>query len=433
MPRIAFDEPFDSFAPVSEASLRQRLRSGSYVVSDSALAALQERWGDDYQSWLDAAVSRLASVGIAEFGEHNNKWVIADSGDKLVLDAEGHIIIAAFPGSVTADEVLGALRARTVLLSPHIVEYITEQLGARGVDEAVDRLAEMADTGFVKWVTGSAQGGWRLAAAGDVALIDARGRYVNKLFWSRLDDRPGVGEEVVREALRTGNIRSGRRAATRHAMAWGPDWHAPLMVVLADLAATGDVVMKADQSYEVTNERASVLVSRDAEVLMSLKLTLTGDPAIIKERAASSDLPTLPAIADERDTRCWAETHRVLTRYAGKLASLGEPEQMSTYWRLQYEGVEVTISPDGEYLTGLHKRPTDDPDVARDRAAKELVWTRTGVGGRIDGKLGKGWVTRLVDGEFVRTARGWDCNLDEGTVCLDGTATIVVAWRDHGE
>jgi hypothetical protein len=416
-------------APVPEGIVRQRLRSGDYVVRDTALDALSGRWGEDWEQWLAASTARLAGTGKAEYDAASGKWVVADRQDKLVLDGEGRVIIAAFPGALDPSEVVRRIRDHELVLSPTTADIVTERLGDGGVAAALDRLATMAETGSMAWRTDIVHGGWRLAADGDVALLDARGRQVQRLFWSRLDDRPGAGVDAVRGAMAGGMLRCGRRVGWRLERSWGPQWEARLAAWLAERAADAAIAENPDHSYEVVHPDGMVLISRDAEVVMGLTLTLTGDADTIRTHAADGTLPTLEDIADERDPRFRSEHKRVLTRFAAKLAKIGEVESLSTYWRIRYRDTEVAVDPTGSRLTKLTTRSTDDADTVRDGLREELVWVRSGVGAVIDAALGRGeWLARLADGDLQRTPRGWDCRLPEGVVSLDGSGTLVVAW-----
>lgn len=426
----AVDHPTDTAQPpVSERTVRQRLRTAGYVVRDTALDALAERWGEDWQQWLVASTARLASSGKAEYDPDTEKWVVADRQDKLILDPEGRMIIAAFPGALDPVEVIRRLRDHELVLSAAATEVVADRLGEDGDAAAMARLEQMASTGTMSWRTDVVHGGWRLAADGDVALIDARGRQVHRFFWSAMDARPGIGNEVVRAALAAATLRCGRRVAWRLERSWGPAWEPQLRAWLASIAADALITEKEDHAYEVEAPSGSMLISRDGEVIMGLALTLSGDPAAIRAAALDGTLPTLEDIADERDTRFRADTKRVLTRFAAKLAAVAEPEPMSAYWRIRYHETEVAIDPTGSWLTKLTTRSTDDPAVVRDGLANGLVWVRSGVGGAIDADLGRGeWTGRLASGELTRTPRGWECRLDEGVISLDGSGTLVVSW-----
>jgi hypothetical protein len=416
----------------SEATVRQRLRTRGYVVRDSARDAAAERWGDEWEHWLAAGARRLATHGSAVYDADGKKWVVSDRRDKMILSSDGRVVVAVFPGSLDPAEVVRRLEEGELTLASMAATIVSDRLGPDGSAQALRRLTEMAHGGTMTWRSDNAAGGWRLADGGDVALLDARGRYVQKLFWSVMDQRPGVGVDAVREALAAGTVRPGRRMMWRLERAWGPEWESHLRGWMARLAANGEIAEQGDNAYAAQDAEGSLLISRDAEVVVSTWVTIAGDPDDIRRAAAGGDLAAHPDLAPDMD-RYRAATADVLTHFGCVLASLSEAEKTSTHWRLSFEGIEVAVDASGKFLTALTTRPTDDVEVARARLSAGVFWARPKVAELLARDLGDNWPELLTSAPMQNTSRGWEIELPGGTLGADRSAALLVVWRSDAE
>lgn len=412
---------------IGEATMRERLRAGDFIIRDAARDSVETRWGQDWLGWLRAAAARLAETGVASWDAQTGKWTLTDRKDRLVMSSDGRVIVAAFPGSVDGAEVLERVAAGDFELSETTAKLVGDRLGEAGVARARARVLQMAKDGSITWRGDHANGGWRVASGGDVALFDAQGRAVYKLFWSELDDREAVDETQLRDALRAGSVRPGRKLAARLERAWGSDWHDEYQTRCQTLAETGVVEDHNGTAFKVTGDGLSLLVSTDGQVAVSAHIELAGDADEIMTSIRSGKL-TVHSSMPRAAERFRSSADSVYRHFAARLAAdgIGTLEQTGTYWALRYGWVEVTISADGQAYTSLTARNTDDASDAAGRVAAGLFWARPGARKGMVG-LSEDWYRSVGAADMIRTPRGWRCQREGYALILDHSSTLIVA------
>jgi hypothetical protein len=420
--------PGDDTLNVDEGQVRSRLRRADFVVRESVRDALVERWGGDgWLSWLRTATLRMADAGSVSFDESSRKWVAVDRKDRIVLSEDGQMVVAAFPGSHSHHGIQEAIAAGTFTMSPTVTAMLEERLGAQGPAAGAARIAQMAQHGTVTWRDDATAGGWRLAADGDVAMFDPRVKMLLKFFWSRLDARPSACVDDVRAALADGSLRPARRLEWRLERAWGPNWSATLQSVCTELAVSGTVDDTRENAFEVTGCGVSLLVSRDAQVIVSARVNLTGDPAAIQSAVLAGEVVVCPDV-DKTAPRYRAPSAEVYSSYARALAAVDAPQATSTHWTLRLGGVEVSLGTDGTVITGIMTRPTDVAAEAAERIRAGVFFTRPTLSAEMVAGLA-GWSDGVVADNFTRTPKGWTYHMPTGDVFLDGSATLVVGFE----
>jgi hypothetical protein len=422
--------PDDETEKAEEQEIRNRLINGDFVVRESARDALIERWGEqEWFGWLRGVAKRLGHGGVASYDEASSKWVVSDRRDRVVITGDGRVLAAVFPGAQNPQEVLDGLRAGEVSISPAVLEVLNDRLGSEAESLAAARIAAMAEHGTLTWRDDSALGGWRLAADGDVALLDSRARTVLKLFWSRLDSRPGASIEDVRTALGAGTLRPARRLVWRLERAWGPAWEKELTARCADLASSGQVAEHGDNAFEVVGGGVSMLVTKDAQVIVSARIELSGDAETIRGAVLAGEVPAHPD-TDPNSPRYRAPSSEVFSTYARALAAVAPAQPTSTHWTIRFGGAEVALGTDGANITGIMTRPTDNPAEAAALLGAGVVFVRPAVRKQFGDVVVSGWLGSVDQERLHRTPQGWRLEVEGGRVILDGSATLVVGFED---
>jgi hypothetical protein len=415
--------------PADERSVRLRLRRSDFVVREGARESLVARYGDPgWLSWLRAVAVRLSHGGVASYDQDSAKWVIADRRDRLVLSGDGRVLVAAFEATHTPNEIQAQIADGNFSIAASVQEVVTDRLDADGAAQAHARVAEMAKLGTLTWRDDTAQGGWRLAAEGDVALFDARARTLLKFFWSRLDSRDSATADDVRVALAAGTLRPARRLSWRLERAWGAGWEQTMRDVCAGLAADGAVNDHKENAYEVTGNGVSLLVTRDAQVIVSARLELTGNADEIRAAVAAGAVQAHPSSAADVSSRYRADNGTVFEHYAKALAAVSVPESTSTHWTLRLGGVEVALGTDGSTITGIMNRPTDLAEDAAARVNAGVYFIRPNVA-TAHADAVEGWFADVDASQFYRTPQGWRFDTGGGCVLFDGSATLVVGFE----
>lgn len=367
----------------SEESVRRILSSEGYVVREEARSSLMERWGAEWPSQLAAAAARVGKNGKAVWHDANGKWILADRQDILILTSDGRVVVAVFevlPPNVVRDRLVNG----EFELSDSVREMITDRLGPEALDDAKARIIDMASVGRVQWRNepGLLKGGWRLAADGDVFFVNVSANTVTKFQWRKLDSRDMVSLAEVRRALANAGTRDGVRIAEkmrwRLNKAYGSEWEPAFHRLCVRMSHDGNIVPNLDgNGFTATLEGiASMVLSRDAEVAVSVRVSTSGDPEVIlgslRDGTAEVDTAAYDTSSFYRAPARDAWLHLACIAAQDPNATL---RATSTHWSLESGTLSVFLSADGKQITGVSASRCTTPEEACAVIRRGAFWT----------------------------------------------------------
>lgn len=424
-----------------EAQIRELLRTSGFVVREEARTSVIERWGDEWESMLQSAASRLSANGKFSWMEDNDKWIISDRDDILVMTGDGRVLVAAFK-VCSPSEVRQRLVDGDFVISPWVSETIEERLEDGSIQDAINRIKEMARSSHIDWrhEADLTKGGWRMAMDGDVVFINVSGTAVTKFQWRMLDHRDMVSVDTVRRYLERagsdGGIRIGERMRWRLDKSFGALWEAPVHDICIRASRDGTIEPNPDGNgfTVVLNGEASMIVSRDGEVAVSVRVTTSGDPNDILQRIKDGSI-AVDSQAYGESSFYRAPAMDAWMHYARCVADdpQVEVEANSTHWVVSAGNIEIFVSHDGAKITGVRTSMLDSAEdaCANVRRGGFWVWESALEAGEVESV---DWFEGATAEEFRKTSRGWEWAKEgKPKVKLDKSAARAVALSKPSE